>query len=79
MLGVLKKDERILQTPEPVVAVLELADSSVNYVVRPWCKAEDYWGVYFDVTEKVKLELEANGLSIPFPQRDVHMVNAPSA
>ena len=79
MMGVLKSHELVLQTPEPAVAVLELADSSVNYVVRPWCKSSDYWTVRFDVTERVKLALEANGLSIPFPQRDVHMINAPTS
>jgi small conductance mechanosensitive channel len=78
MMGVLKNHPSVLQTPEPVVAVHELADSSVNYVVSPWCNADDYWNVYFDVTEKVKLALEDGGLSIPFPQRDVHMFNAPS-
>ena len=51
-------------------------DSSVNFVVRPWVKSGDYWGVYFDVTEQVKVALEANGLTIPFPQRDVHLFNA---
>lgn len=79
MMNVLKGHELVLETPEPVVAVKELADSSVNYVVRPWCKATDYWTVYFDVIEKIKLALEANGLTIPFPQRDVHLFNAPSA
>ena len=79
MMDVLKSHELVLQTPEPAVAVLELADSSVNYVVRPWCKSSDYWTVRFDVTESVKLALEANGLTIPFPQRDVHMINAPTS
>jgi small conductance mechanosensitive channel len=79
MLAVLKEHPKVLDTPEPFVGVKELADSSVNYVVRPWCKAADYWDVYFDITENVKYALEANGLTIPFPQRDVHMINAPSA
>ncbi len=79
MLEVLQSDPLVLDDPAPFVGVLELADSSVNYVVRPWCKAADYWNVYFGTTEKVKLSLEANGLTIPFPQRDVHMINAPSA
>ena len=78
MMNVLRSHELVLDTPEPVVAVKELADSSVNYVVRPWCKAEDYWTVYFDITEKVKLALEAGGLTIPFPQRDVHLFKADS-
>jgi small conductance mechanosensitive channel len=71
--GVLADDARILKEPAPTVAVLALADSSVNFAVRPWVKPTDYWGVYFDVTAKVKLALEKNGLTIPFPQRDVHM------
>ncbi len=73
--GVLADDARILKEPAPTVAVLALADSSVNFAVRPWVKPTDYWGVYFDVTAKVKLALESNGLTIPFPQRDVHMKN----
>lgn len=72
--GVLAEDERILKDPAPVVAVLALADSSVNLVVRPWVNSADYWGVYFDVTEKVKAALERAGLSIPYPQRDVHLI-----
>jgi len=72
--GVLTKDQRILKDPAPTVAVLELGDSSVNFVVRPWVKPADYWDVYFQTTADVKLALEANGLTIPFPQRDVHMI-----
>ena len=79
MLAVLTEHPKVLEAPAPFVGVKELADSSVNYVVRPWCKANDYLDVYFDVTEKVKYALEANGLTIPFPQRDVHMINTPSA
>jgi small conductance mechanosensitive channel len=71
--GVLAADKRILKNPAPTVAVYELGDSSVNFVVRPWVKPADYWDVYFDVTAKVKLALESNGLTIPFPQRDVHI------
>jgi len=66
-------DKRVLENPAPLVAVSELADSSVNLVVRPWCKGSDYWGIYFDMMEKAKFELEANGISIPFPQSDVHL------
>ncbi len=65
-----------LDNPPAEAAVSELADSSVNFVVRPWVKAADYWGVYFDVTQKVKESLGENGISIPYPQRDVHMINA---
>jgi len=71
--GILAADERVLKDPAPVVAVAELADSSVNLVVRPWCKKEDYWGLKFDLTRTMKERLEAAGCSIPFPQRDVHL------
>lgn len=70
--AVLKADERVLAEPEAVIAVNELGASSVNFVVRPWVKTEDYWPVKFDVTEKVKLAFDDNGISIPFPQMDVH-------
>ena len=70
-----KEDSRILAEPATVVAVSELADSSVNLICRPWVKNGDYWDVYFDLLEKGKVELEANGLSIPYPQQDVHMFN----
>jgi len=70
---ILNADERVLKDPAPTVAVSELADSSVNFVVRPWVKAADYWGVFFDTHEKVKLTFDQKGISIPFPQQDVHM------
>jgi small conductance mechanosensitive channel len=66
-------DERILSDPAPTVAVKELGDSSVNFVVRPWVKTEHYWDVHFNLTEKVKLTFDERGVSIPFPQRDVHL------
>lgn len=66
-------DDRILKDPAPTVAVAELADSSVNFVVRPWVNAADYWGVKFDFTEAVKLRFDEEGISIPFPQMDVHL------
>jgi small conductance mechanosensitive channel len=69
----LSEDERVLKDPAPTIAVLELGDSSVNFAVRPWCKTSDYWGLYFDLTERVKLAFDAEGVSIPFPQRDVHL------
>jgi small conductance mechanosensitive channel len=71
--GVLAEENRILSTPAPLIAVSELADSSVNFVVRPWVKTEDYWNVYFALQENIKLAFDANGISIPFPQQDVHM------
>jgi small conductance mechanosensitive channel len=70
---VVSTDERVLKDPKPVIAVSELGDSSVNLVCRPWVKPQDYWAVYFDTLEKGKLELEKNGITIPFPQRDVHL------
>jgi len=70
---VLTADERVLEDPAPQIVVAELADSSVNIVARPWAKAADYWGLKFDVTETVKKRFDAEGISIPFPQRDVHV------
>jgi small conductance mechanosensitive channel len=64
---------KVLKDPEPVVKLHELADSSVNFVVRPWVKPEDYWNVYWDITREVKRRFDAEGVSIPFPQRDVHL------
>ncbi len=66
-------DPRVLKDPKPLVAVSELADSSVNFFVRPWVKTGDYWDVKFDLTEKIKLALDEAGISIPFPQTDVHL------
>jgi small conductance mechanosensitive channel len=72
----LAADARILKDPAATVAVSELADSSVNFVVRPWCKKEDYWNVHFAMMEQIKLVFDENGISIPYPQRDVHMHEA---
>jgi small conductance mechanosensitive channel len=72
----IEEDERILKDPAPLVAVAELGDSSVNFNVRPWCKTADYWNVYFDFHEKVKLTFDAEGISIPYPQMDVHTYKA---
>ena len=71
-------DPRILTDPAPLIAVSELADSSVNFVVRPWVRSSDYWPVLYDLTESVKLEFDKQGISIPFPQTDVH-VHRPAA
>lgn len=73
---ILENDERVLKDPAPLVAVAELADSSVNFNVRPWVKTSDYWNVYFDVHEKVKLTFDAEGISIPYPQMDIHQDKA---
>lgn len=67
------EDQRILKDPESFIGLGELADSSVNITVRAWTKTEDYWGVFFDMNERVYNEFEAAGLSIPFPQVDVHL------
>jgi small conductance mechanosensitive channel len=72
--GLAREDGRVLADPAPTVAVSELADSSVNLVFRPWVKTEDYWDVRFDLTEKIKTALDAAGISIPFPQQDVHLL-----
>jgi len=69
LMAVLKTHPKVLQTPEPTVNVLALADSSVNFAVRPWCNAEDYWSVYFEVTENVKEALDAAGIEIPYPHQ----------
>jgi small conductance mechanosensitive channel len=73
MQAVLENDERVLKEPKPEVAVGELADSSVNFHVRPWVKTEDYGDVKSSVTEKIKLAFDENGISIPYPQMDVHL------
>jgi small conductance mechanosensitive channel len=73
MADVIAADPRILKDPAPQIALVELGDSSVNFVVRPWVKASDYWGVFMEITEKIKKAFDANGISIPFPQRDVHV------
>ncbi len=75
---ILQKDERVLADPAPQIAVLEHADSSVNFVVRPWVKAEDYWDVRFDTMEAAKKRFDAEGITIPFPQRDVHIIQQES-
>lgn len=73
LMKILTDDPRVLAEPAPQVEVLELAESSVNFVVRPWVRTPDYWGVYFGITEKVKLVFDREGISIPFPQQDVHL------
>jgi len=76
---ILAKDERVLKDPAPTIGVAELADSSVNFVVRPWVKSADYWPVLFDTQETVKLRFDAEGISIPYPQQDLHIVKEESA
>jgi small conductance mechanosensitive channel len=69
LMNVLKSNDGVLQTPEPTVNVSELADSSVNFAVRPWCNSADYWDVYFGVTEACKLALDKAGIEIPYPHQ----------
>ncbi|WP_028588650.1 mechanosensitive ion channel family protein [Desulfocurvus vexinensis] len=71
---VLAREPRVLTDPAPQIAVAELADSSVNLVVRPWVRTADYWGTRFDLTEAIKAALDEAGISIPFPQREVHVI-----
>jgi small conductance mechanosensitive channel len=73
LLDILKSDNRILQDPAPTIGVLELGDSSVNFAVRPWVKGSDYWPLFFDLKEKIKERFDAESISIPFPQQDVHL------
>ncbi len=70
---ILTDNEMVLKTPAPDVKLHELADSSVNFVVRPWVRTDDYWDVHWDVTREVKMRFDAEGVSIPFPQQDVHL------
>ena len=65
----------ILQDPEPFVAVSELADSSVNFITRVWTKTDDYWTVYFNLLENVKIKFDEENITIPYPQMDVHLNN----
>ena len=74
--SIMESESRVLRDPAPEVMVTELADSSVNLNLRCWCKIEHFWAVKWDITKRAKLEIEAAGLSIPFPQSDVHMFQA---
>lgn len=76
---IISKEERIHKDPAPQVAVAELADSSVNFVVRVWTDTADYWGVKFDITETIKNRFDDEGIGIPFPQRDIHIVSGGAA
>lgn len=76
---ILKQEERILVDPEPTIGLLELADSSINFAVRPWVKTADYWPTKFDLQEKIKLRFDDEDISIPFPQRDIHIFDSRAA
>ena len=73
IMDILNKDKRVFKDPEPVVVVSELADSSVNLTTRAWSRSADVWDVFFETIEKVKKAFDAQGITIPFPQRDVHI------
>jgi small conductance mechanosensitive channel len=66
--------EAVLDDPEPTIRLHELGESSVNFIVRPWVRTDDYWSTYWDLTKAVKKRFDEEGISIPFPQRDVHVV-----
>jgi small conductance mechanosensitive channel len=76
---IVTEHEMVLSTPEPNIRLHTLGDSSVNFIVRPWVKTENYWSVYWDLTREVKVRFDREGISIPFPQRDVHLYNEASA
>ena len=76
LMETLQADVRVLKDPAPNVALSELANSSVNFVVRPWVNSADYWDVKWDMNKKIKLAFDAQGISIPFPQMDIHMDQA---
>ena len=79
LMDIISAESRVLKDPAPLVAVSELADSSVNFTVRLWVKSSDYWGVYFGTTEAVKLRFDQEGISIPYPQTDIHVVSNQAA
>lgn len=73
LMGILKEDERILEDPAPFADVVGFADSSITFAIRPWVKASDFWNVNVDLHKKIKQRFDEEGISIPFPQRDVHL------
>jgi small conductance mechanosensitive channel len=73
LTGILTRESRVLKDPAPTVEVLELADNSVNFAVRPWVATSDFWPTRFDLMREIKMELDKAGIGIPFPQRDVHL------
>lgn len=78
IMPILKQDERILAQPEPAIVVGELGENSINLYIRPWVKTDDYWAVKFDLLERIKETFDQQGISIPFPQRDIHLYNQPA-
>jgi small conductance mechanosensitive channel len=76
---IVSSHEKILENPAPVVRLHALSESSVDFIVRPWVNKDDYWDVYWDVTRSVKLRFDEDGISIPFPQRDIHLYRGEQA
>lgn len=76
LTGILSDHPLVLEEPEPIIKLSNLGDSSVDFIARPWCRTDDYWDVKFDVTRQVKLAFDEAGISIPFPQSDVHLHTA---
>jgi small conductance mechanosensitive channel len=71
---IVESHEAVLDKPEPMIHLHELGDSSVNFIVRPWVKTDDYWDTYWDITKAVKKRFDEEGISIPYPQRDIHII-----
>jgi small conductance mechanosensitive channel len=71
---IINDHEAVLDDPEPRIKLHELGDSSVNFIVRPWVKTDDYWDTYWELTKAIKLRFDKEGISIPYPQRDVHVI-----
>ena len=74
LLEIVNENDAVLDDPEPMIKLHELGESSVNFIVRPWVKTDDYWDTYWAITRAVKLRFDKEGISIPFPQRDVHVI-----
>ena len=74
IMDIMQADSRILKEPAAAVTVAELADSSVNLAVRPWVKSEDYWGVFADMNEQIKNAFDHDGINIPYPQSEIHLI-----
>ncbi len=79
LTDIVSQHEKVLAEPAPIIKLHNLGESSVDFVVRPWCSTADYWDVYWDITRAVKMRFDAEGISIPFPQRDVHIYQANTA
>jgi small conductance mechanosensitive channel len=75
LTDIINQDDRVLDEPEPLVALSELADNSINFVVRPWVNSSDYFPVYYSLLEQIKKRFDKEGISIPYPQRDIHIYN----